>query len=211
MCAFDKPSQPIKKATRSWRASLLGACWALVGLWLLFGNVTVQAAPVPPKGQACDADGVCARLAEKAYEASQLGHFEDAVRFYDQAYQRRPDSKLLFNLARVLHKAGRLELAESYYQKYLDVGAEGNDIQRRKVEGYLVQIKAESGSVPVAPAAAAPASFESSSSKTPLYRKWWLWTAVGVAAAGLAVGIGVGVAARRPDLTGAFEVRPLFH
>ncbi len=166
---------------------------------------------MPPKGQACDADGGCARLAEKAYEASQLGHFEDAARFYEQAYQRRPDSKLLFNLARVLHKAGRLEMAASNYQKYLDVGAEGNDVQRRKVEGYLEQIKAEAGNIPLAPAAATSASFESSHAKTPLYRKWWLWTAVGVAAAGLAVGIGVGVAARRPDLTGAFEVRPLFH
>lgn len=31
---------------------------------------------------------------------------------------------------------------------------------------------------------------------TPLYRRWWLWTAVGVVATGAAVGLGVGLTAR---------------
>ena len=42
----------------------------------------------------------------------------------------------------------------------------------------------------------------------PLYKKWWLWTAVGAAAVGIGVGLGVGLAARRPDLSGAVEVMP---
>jgi hypothetical protein len=33
--------------------------------------------------------------------------------------------------------------------------------------------------------------------KPPLYRRWWLWTAVGgVAVAGIAIGLGVGLSAR---------------
>ena len=38
--------------------------------------------------------------------------------------------------------------------------------------------------------------------RTPVYKKWWLWTIVGVAVAGVAVGVSVGVTAH-PSATGA--------
>src|SRR5581483_7333812 len=48
----------------------------------------------------------------------------------------------------------------------------------------------------VAPAPVAPAPPESRAAPTPLYKKWWLWTAVGGAAViVIAVGVGVGVGA----------------
>ena len=64
---------------------------------------------------------------------------------------------------------------------------------------------------PAAPAgAAAPAATATTElppAKTPLHRRWWLWTAVGVAAVGIAVGVGVGVGARSNDPSTALGTR----
>ena len=46
-------------------------------------------------------------------------------------------STLLFNLAQVLHKAGRPAIAVIYYQKFLDVRGPANSDERRKVQEYL--------------------------------------------------------------------------
>jgi tetratricopeptide (TPR) repeat protein len=43
------------------------------------------------------------------------------------------------------------------------------------------------------PAAGTTQPASARAQKTPVYKKWWLWTVVGVVAAGAAVGIGVGV------------------
>lgn len=176
----------------------------------------------------CDVDPTCAQLAAEARQHSQSGHFDDAQQLYDSAYRRRPDPKLLYNLARILHKAGRPAQAIPYYRRYLDAGAEGNESQRSKAAHYLeeamgqVQQAGPAPPVPVLPLTGnAPTGIQASSlppqppptreterTGTPLYRKWWLWTVVGVTAAGIAVGAGLGVAARRPDLTGAVDARP---
>jgi hypothetical protein len=37
-----------------------------------------------------------------------------------------------------------------------------------------------------------PSPAVSASKRTPIYKKWWLWTALGIAAAGIATGIAVG-------------------
>jgi hypothetical protein len=53
----------------------------------------------------------------------------------------------------------------------------------------------------VAPARAEPAvapvtATKTAPERTPVYKKWWLWTAVGVAVvAGVAIGVGVGLSA----------------
>ena len=45
-----------------------------------------------------------------------------------------------------------------------------------------------------APVAAAPEPSRSEPQRTPVYKKWWLWTIVGVVvAAGVGVGLGVGL------------------
>lgn len=53
-------------------------------------------------------------------------------------------------------------------------------------------------SIEPVPAATTPALVVRSgpAEKTPVYKKWWLWTVVGVAAAGVAVGVGVGLTAQ---------------
>ena len=111
--------------------------------WLLFlgllftvsvGSAHAQALAPPAY---CDADEQCNLLANEAADSSQAGRFDDVERAYKAAYAKQPDTKLLFNLARVLHKAGRLQEAMTYYQQYLDAGAEGSKEQRIKAQQRL--------------------------------------------------------------------------
>src|SRR5262245_52362504 len=95
----------------------------------------------------CEDDPECVRLRTEARDLSLAGKFDESQRAYEQAYQRRADPMLLFNLARVLHKAGRPADAITYYLKYLGHGAEGNDEQRRKTEQYIEQARREAALV----------------------------------------------------------------
>ena len=169
-------------------------------------------------------------MADQASQHSQAGRYGDARRLYEAAYALRPDPLLLYNLGRVQHKAGRPADAAGYYERYLAAGAEGSETNRRKTEQFLEQARKEAGiATPTIQGASSgsvvqiPASQPSVSTETagidpgaasgaeqpkPLYKKWWLWTAVGAAAVGIGVGLGVGLAARRPDLSGAVEVVP---
>ncbi|HNN94394.1 MAG TPA: tetratricopeptide repeat protein [Pseudomonadota bacterium] len=199
--------------------------------FVLAGAAAAAAAENQPASNvSCDADPECSRMAYQASVQSQAGQFGEARRLYEAAYALRPAPILLYNLGRVMHKAGRPADAAGYYERYLAAGAEGSEINRRKTEQYLEQARREAGiAVPASqsalpgttqqnpgsqPAAAIPTARpeKNAASNTdrpqPLYKKWWLWTVVGVAAVGIGVGIGVGLAARRPDLSGAVEVIP---
>lgn len=118
--------------------------WLLLFLVYLTGGAGSRSAQAQPAAASvsCDEDEECARLADLGREHSQAGRFDAAEQAYESAYLRRPDAKLLYNLARVLHKAGRPAEAAGYYQKYLDAGAEGSEEQRRKTESYLQQARA---------------------------------------------------------------------
>lgn len=172
----------------------------------------------------CEQVQECTRLANEAREHSQAGRFMAAKRAYEAAYARQPDPKLLFNLARVLHKADIPSDAAVYYRRYLDAGADNSVEQRSKAQQFLDQaIREQSvrepsvrgdGTTPnpsvqqASSATTVPSDPRESSQTVPVYRKWWLWTSIGVLSTGIAVGIGLGMAVRRPDLTGAAEVRP---
>lgn len=170
--------------------------WALLLVGLLTVAIGLSAhAESPTVTPSCDADDECNRLANEAINASQAGHFKDAQRWYRAAYAKQHDPKLLYNLARVLHKAGQFVEAVTYYKQYIDAGAEGSAEQRKKAEQRLQEARREQ-------------VLAAASAKPPLYRQWWLWTVVGVAAVGVAVGVGLGLEARKPDLTGYSDARP---
>src|SRR5262245_3701451 len=91
----------------------------------------------------CDSDLECQRLLGQGMELYDQGRFFDAHQRLLQAYARRSDPTLLYNLGRTLHKAGRAREAITYYQRFLDAGAAGDVEQRRKAEQYLVQAQQE--------------------------------------------------------------------
>lgn len=163
-------------------------------------------------GSMCEYDEVCDQLTRQAYEDSKRGRLEAAQQGYLNAYRRRPDTRLLYNRARMLHRAQRFPEARAIFQQYLDVGAEGNEAFRQQVqkeiEGIDRELSAQAARQAALAISAAQAKAPPAPEPRPLYRRWWFWTAIGTATAGLAVGIGLGVASRRPDVTGLPEVSP---
>lgn len=114
----------------------------LIFFALLLNTVASRAEPVEEVA-GCDEDRACAEQADRARQLSREGKLEDALQIYHTAYKLRADPKLLFNIARVLHKLGRLAEAATYYQRYLQAGAENIPEQRQKAQDYLLQAKRE--------------------------------------------------------------------
>jgi tetratricopeptide (TPR) repeat protein len=165
----------------------------------------------------CDDSAACVELASQALELAHSGQLEAAQQKYEQAYALQADPKILYNLARVLHKGGRPAAAVAYYQRYLEGSGDGNEEQRQKARQYLEQAQREAASLqPVppssillntSPGAATNSSADASRRSVPVYRKWWFWTVVGVAAAGIATGVALGVYAKPPDLSGVITTK----
>lgn len=116
--------------------------WFLVCI-LLFAGLLI---PWPAAGQAqppatdCYQNAACLALKEQAAERSKAGDLAEAVRLYKLAFEVRADPRLLFNIARLLHKLGQTDEAAPYYQKFLDAPIEDRE-QRRKAQEYLEQIQ----------------------------------------------------------------------
>ncbi len=110
---------------------------ALAGaLGLLAGTPLAQGQPAPAS-ILCDSDAKCARLAEQGKSALQTEQYDVALAAYQAAYALRPDPKLLYNLARIMHRAGRLHEAITHYKKYLRDGVTEPQGQRDKANQYL--------------------------------------------------------------------------
>lgn len=156
-----------------------------------------------PRGAAvqCENEPRCLRLIDQGYEASQQGRFDEAQRAYEQAYRQQPDPKILYNLARVLHKAARFSDSVKVYQRYLNASPDENDPLRRKAQQYLEQAQQEARRV------STTVEPTSQTEGRPIYKAWWLWTAIGVVAVGVAVGVGVGLASQQPDTSSAYVIR----
>lgn len=60
----------------------------------------------------------------------------------------------------------------------------------------------------VAPVPAVSAGARRREAGTPVYKKWWLWTAVGLGVAAVATGVALGLAAREPDFGSASQFHP---
>lgn len=103
-----------------------------------------QGAPASGKSEnACAQDAICYRRAEDAYRQFQDGQYVAALASFEAAYARRAAPHLLFNIARTLHKLGRLTEAVGYYQRFLDLGGDGNAGQMEKAKVYQAQALAE--------------------------------------------------------------------
>jgi tetratricopeptide (TPR) repeat protein len=162
-------------------------------------------------------------LARKHFrEGSQhykLGEFNDALTSFKAAYRAFEDPSLLFNIAQCQRQLNLKQDAIHTYRAYLhDVpnAPERGEVQSTiaALEDALARERAaasspphgtlgtppETGpSAPGEPNAAAPARADlvatgPTAARTPVYKKWWLWTIVGAVAAGGAVALGVALA-----------------
>jgi len=139
-----------------------------------------------------------------------VGEFAEAADEYQKAYKLKPDPALLYNAAQSYRLANNLEKAQILYRNFLQLypnegNAEEVKAQITKLrEAIVAADKAKNAppteAKPMTPSpervelveptaphtvtAEAPAKAE----RTPVYKKWWLWTIVGVVVVGAVVG-----------------------
>jgi tetratricopeptide (TPR) repeat protein len=158
-----------------------------------------------------------------------LKEYDLAIGQFEKAYRLHPDSVFLYNLGQSHRLAEHHDQALHFYRAYLR--AEPRAANKRDVEGRIGELEkviaakqaiarppdntispGEKPAVTPAPAEAPPAAVTIEAApvatrtgeRTPLYKKWWLWTIVGVVVVGASVGAGVGVATSSPKAPNAF-------
>ena len=149
------------------------------------------------------------RAAAKHYD---LGEYQDALASFKEAYRNYEDPSFLFNIGQCQRMLGQNVEAVRSFRAYLH---QPNPANRTQVEELITKLQSEidaqeaaknqppegtmhpvepTHAVEPAPAAATVVTARPAETRrTPIYKKWWLWTAVGVVAVGVAVGVGVGV------------------
>lgn len=222
-----KTDRPLHK--RRAIASFRAAC-----LFSLAVSAPAQGQPaVTPASAAdpCEAVLQCMLHAEQARALARSGKLAEAAAEYQAAYAQAPAPWLLYNRARKLHSAGRLDEAAQSYEQYLETGTAENPEQCSKAREYLAQIRrsAAAGTAtgtapnPAQRSLRSPPALSSlglpqpvkgapgrdSSPHSAVHKKWWFWTVLGLAAVGTGTAIGLAAyASAGPDGTGLTTIRP---
>lgn len=151
-------------------------------------------------------------LALQAVLLGSQGKHVEACAIWSRAYELDPRPLYLLQLADALRQADKSDEALVLYERLSNspVAPEIVEVARRRVAELRQPI-----ATPVTPSIAPPPSSiplsgpvedpASRKNRTPIYRKWWFWTALigGSLAVGLAVGLGTKAAldnASYPDL-----------
>ena len=147
--------------------------------------------------------------------AFQEADYDRAITEYSAANRLLPMPEMNFNLGQAHRLAGHCEAAGEAYRRFLAVQSTGPlaDEARR----YLIPCPPPPPPDAVAPTQVPPATVALVAGPAPpvsqpVWKRWWLWTAVGVAVVGGSVGIGVAAttrvdAPRPPANLGDVEVR----
>lgn len=196
-------------------ARLLVPCFVA----LLLGASQAQAGPNAPD-DGCLNDTVCRNHYGQGVKLFEAGRFEAALPEFQAAYERRQMPWLLINMGRTLHRLGRAREALDYYQRFKQAESKPDAETLERLEKYIAQAQAlastpppseggvtppnppTSGTDPQSDPTKAPANEPGKeSAPTPLYKKWWLWTAVGGGVVAIVViGVAAGVASRNSGL-----------
>jgi tetratricopeptide (TPR) repeat protein len=153
---------------------------------LLFAGPARGALPAPPDAVA-PADVEVDEHVAQGHRLYLLGRYQDAIGEYRRAYELRADPQFLFQIAEAYRQLGATEQALFYYERYLAGAAAGPD--RAVAEQHVAEIESLRAAPPPpgpsAGLAAAPGGTAGPTAKrpTPIWRRWWLWTAIGVALA----------------------------
>ncbi|HXU61642.1 MAG TPA: tetratricopeptide repeat protein [Polyangia bacterium] len=106
-----------------------------------------------------------------------LGHYQEAIGEYRRAYELRADPQFLLDTAEAYRQLGATDQALFYYDRYLAAAPNAPNreiVEDRVTELELLRTPAIRVVTPGGGDAARP-------KPTPLWKRWWLWTAVGVA------------------------------
>src|SRR3954447_17257338 len=98
--------------------------------------VMVVAAPRP--AAAANADKEARALFQRAEMSFNLGKFPEALNDYQAAYQAKPLSGFLFNIAQCYRNMGNYERARFFYRRYLAL--EPHTSNRRLVDDLIAEM-----------------------------------------------------------------------
>jgi len=99
----------------------------------------VEPAWAETASQDCEADSACLALYERAKVQSANGKLLEAVRLYKLAFEVQADPRILYNIARVLHKQGDNQAAANFYQRFLDSPLQ-DEAQKMKARAFLREL-----------------------------------------------------------------------
>ena len=143
-------------------------------------------------------DAAAKTFSDRGANAYSQKQFTQALVMFQRAYRENPQPALLFNIAECERQLGSFEMAAKSYRDYLAQAPDApNHEEAEKLAAQMDDAATAAQTKPVAPVVTAPTLTATPDvpEPTPIYKKWWAWTAVGgVVVLGLAVGIGVGVA-----------------
>jgi len=154
-------------------------------------------------------------------KAFRIGELQKAAEEFKAAYEACASPLFLYNLGQTYRQLKDPEKALYFYKQYLST-TPTTDERRADVQKWIEQLQREVADAaaanhalerspapsPPPPVPTAPASTPNASPtkhadlvvrdaapsrKKPIYKQWWLWTAVGVVATGAAVGLALGV------------------
>jgi tetratricopeptide (TPR) repeat protein len=145
---------------------------------------------------------------EQGSSLYDLGKFREAAREYEEAYKLKNDPALLFNIGQAYRGAGADREAVTAYRSYLRKVPDAPN--RGEVEAHIARLQKkidqqqQTAPPPVdnsqrtqqqqqqANPQLTTTTTTSRAERPPLYKRWWLWTAVGGAVvAGAVVAIAV--------------------
>jgi tetratricopeptide (TPR) repeat protein len=142
---------------------------------------------------------------ERATSLFATAHFEEAAREYEAAYMAKPDSAFLYDAAQCYRHAGKTEKAIALYENFISFYP--NDGHVPAVREHIAKLKQQERekadqatradqarkqpALEMMPAPQIVVVSTPTPAKTPVYKKWWLWTIVGVVVVGGAVTAGV--------------------
>jgi hypothetical protein len=171
----------------------------LISLFLLSAVAVAQAQSPVPLAE-CAASPPCKLLFDRAQQQSAAGQLVDALRSYKLAYAVTPDPRLLYSIARVLHKQGQPTEAIPYYRQFLvtPFTRPADEAQKTPAQEFLTQCEAvqkQKIDITKPPSTTTPDTppVPVEAKRPPVYKRWWFWTIVGGAAAGIAAGVAIGV------------------
>lgn len=158
----------------------------------------------------------------RLYDAHE---YKDALAAFKRASRKYESPMLFYNIAQCQRELGDKKAAVEFYKKYLDARPKAADRERIElVIGDLeksLQEEEDARNAPPPPPAAAPSPAKDDSSvtpepatqaapteTTPIYKRWWLWAAVGAVVVIIAA-VAIGVAAASPR--NAPVTTPLFY
>jgi tetratricopeptide (TPR) repeat protein len=185
--------------------------------------VALLAAAWPGNVHATDDKEAARRSYTEGSRLYDIADYAAALKAFKRAYLQYEEPAFLYNIGQCHRQLGQKREAVVFLRRYLQKlpNARNADDVRRMVT-TLEEALAREEAAPASPPSSAPATPAPSASptapdapaaatvpaaaltaapppRTPLHRRWWVWTAAGVAVAAVAVGLGVGLTVGRPQ------------